>query len=98
MMLIEGCVRRMKTTGLQTRPLYHWRPHRLIAHVKLCVLALLLERVAEIRCQQTWRTIRHTLEQLTVVRYRSPCQLITCERDDEAERCMATLVVTLMLQ
>jgi transposase len=70
MMLIEGCFRRMKTTGLQTRPIFHWRPHRIIAHVKLCVLALLLERVAEIRCQQTWRMIRHTLDQLKVVRYR----------------------------
>jgi transposase len=70
MMLIEGCFRRMKTTGLQTRPIYHWRPHRIIAHVKLCVLALLLERAAEIRCQQTWRTIRHTLDQFKVVRYR----------------------------
>jgi hypothetical protein len=34
------------------------------------VLALLLERAAELRCQQTWRTIRHTLDQLKVVRYR----------------------------
>jgi len=25
MTLIEGCFRRMKTTGLQTRPIYHWR-------------------------------------------------------------------------
>src|SRR5919201_1373954 len=70
MTLIEGCFRRMKTPGLQTRPIYHWRPHRIIAHVKLCVLALLLERAAELRCQQTWRTIRHTLDQLKVVRYR----------------------------
>jgi transposase len=70
MILIEGCFRRMKTTGLQTRPIYHWRPHRIIAHVKLCVLALLLERAAELRCQQTWRTIRHILDQLKVVRYR----------------------------
>jgi transposase len=70
MTLIEGCFRRMKTTGLQTRPIYHWRSHRIIAHVKLCVLALLLERAAEIRCQQTWRTIRHTVDQLKVVRYR----------------------------
>ena len=70
MTLIEGCFRQMKTTGLQTRPIYHWRPHRIIAHVKLCVLALLLQRVAEIRCQQTWRTIRHGLDQLKVVRYR----------------------------
>jgi hypothetical protein len=30
---------------------------------------LLLQRAAEIRCQQTWRTIRQTLDQLTVVRY-----------------------------
>jgi Transposase DDE domain len=70
MTLIEGCFRRMKTTGLQTRPIYHWRPHRIIAHVKLCVLALLLERAAELRCQQTWRTIRYALDQLKVVRYR----------------------------
>jgi transposase len=70
MMLIEGCFRRMKTTGLQTRPIDHWRPHRIIAHVKLCVLALLLQRAAEIRCQQTWRTIHQTLDQLKVVRYR----------------------------
>jgi transposase len=70
MTLIEGCFRRMKTTGLQTRPIYHWRPHRIIAHVKLCVLAVLLERAAESRGQQTWRTIRHTLDQLQVVRYR----------------------------
>jgi hypothetical protein len=47
-----------------------WRPHRIIAHVKLCVLALRLERAAEIRCQHTWRTIRQTLDQLKVVRYR----------------------------
>jgi hypothetical protein len=70
MPLIDGCFRRMKTTGLQTRPLYPWRPHRLIAHVQLCVLALLRQRAAEIRCQRTWRTIRQTLDQLTVVRSR----------------------------
>jgi hypothetical protein len=71
MPLIEGCFRRMKTTGLQTRPLDHWRPHRSLAHVQLCVLALLLERAAEIRCQQMWRTIRQALDHLKVVRYRT---------------------------
>jgi transposase len=70
MRLSEGCFRRMTTTGLQTRPIYHWRSRRIIAHVKLCVLALLRERAAEIRCQQTWRTIRHTLAPWQVVRYR----------------------------
>jgi transposase len=70
MTLIEGCFRQMKTTGLQTRPIDQWRPHRIIAHVKLWVLALLLERAAEIRCQQTWRMIRQALDQWKVVRYR----------------------------
>src|SRR6266704_1218410 len=60
----------MKTTGLQARPVYHWRPHRIIAHVTRGVLALLLERAAEIRCQRTWQTIRHALDQWQVVRYR----------------------------
>lgn len=70
MMIIESCFRRMKTTQLRTRPIYHWTPHRIISHVKLCVLALLLERAAEIRTGQTWRTIRHDLDQLQAVRYR----------------------------
>lgn len=68
--LIEGCFRRMKTTGLQTRPISHWRPHRIIAPVQLCVLAWLRARAAELRGQQMWRTIRHTLDPLQVVRYR----------------------------
>src|SRR5262249_50092701 len=58
MMRIAGGFRRMKTTGRQPRPIYHGRPHRLIAHVKLGVLAVLLQRAAEIRGQQTWRPIR----------------------------------------
>jgi hypothetical protein len=70
MTLIEGGFRRMKTTGVQTRPIYHWRPHRIIAHGKLWGLALLLQRAAAIRCQQPWRTIRQTLDQVHGVRYR----------------------------
>jgi transposase len=68
--LIEGCFRQLQPTGLQPRPLEHWRPPRIIAHVKLCVLALRLERAAAIRCQQPWRTIRQSLDQLQGVRYR----------------------------
>jgi hypothetical protein len=37
---------------------------------KRWVLALLLERAAEIRCQPAWRTIRQTLDPWKVVRYR----------------------------
>jgi hypothetical protein len=70
MMIIESCFRRMKTTMLRTRPVYHWVPHRIISHVKLCVLALLLQRAAELRAKDTWRNIRHALQRIQVSRYR----------------------------
>jgi hypothetical protein len=70
MMLIEACFRRMKTTGLRIRPVYHWTAHRIVGHVKLCVLALLLERAAEIRAEDSWRNIRFVLEGLKAIRYR----------------------------
>jgi hypothetical protein len=70
MMIIEACFRRMKTTGLRIRPVYHWTAQRIVSHVKLCVLALLLERAAEIRAGDSWRNIRFVLEGLQAVRYR----------------------------
>jgi transposase len=70
MMLIEACFRRMKTTGLRLRPVYHWTAHRIVSHVKLCVLALLLQRAAEIRTADTWRNVRLLLEEIKAVRYR----------------------------
>ena len=39
MWIIEACFRKMKTTGLGIRPMFHWTPRRIVAHVKLCVLA-----------------------------------------------------------
>lgn len=69
MMIIEACFRRMKTTGLRIRPVYHWTPHRIVSHVKLCALALLLERVAEIRANDTWRNLRLALDEIKAVRY-----------------------------
>jgi len=70
MMRIEACFRRMKTTGLRLRPVYHWTAHRIASHVKLCVLALLLQRAAEIRTGDTWRHIRLVLDEIQAVRYR----------------------------
>jgi len=60
----------MKTTGLRLRPVYHWTAHRIASHVKLCVLALLLQRAAEIRTGDTWRHIRLILDEVKAVRYR----------------------------
>jgi transposase len=65
---VEQCWRTMKS-GLKTRPVFHWRPHRISAHITLCVLALLLERIAEVRAGDTWRNIVAQLDTIKVVEY-----------------------------
>lgn len=72
LLIIESCFRRMKTTGLKLRPVFHWTEPRIVAHVKLCVLALLLQRVAEIECDDTWRNVRDALTSLQVVEFVTP--------------------------
>jgi transposase len=40
------------------RPMFHWTPRRIEAHVTLCVLALQMQRTAEIRtCSATIRMV-----------------------------------------
>jgi hypothetical protein len=68
LMRVEECWRTMKS-GLRMRPVFHWLPHRIEAHVKLCVLALLLERIAEIRGGDTWRNLVAQLDTVKVVEY-----------------------------
>jgi hypothetical protein len=67
--IIESCFRGMKQTGLEVRPMFHWMPRRIEAHVKLCVLALQMQRAAEIRCSLPWSQIVHQLAALKAVRY-----------------------------
>jgi hypothetical protein len=67
--IIESCFRRMKQTGLEVRPMFHWTARRIEAHVKLCVLALQMQRTAEIRCGLPWARIAHELGTLKAVRY-----------------------------
>jgi hypothetical protein len=69
--IIEACFRRMKQTGLEVRPMFHWSPRRIEAHVKLCVLALQMQRAAEIRCGLPWARIAHELRALKAVRYQA---------------------------
>lgn len=68
LMRVEQCWHTVKN-GLRTRPIFHWTSHRICAHVSLCVLALLVERIAEIRAGDTWRNIRDQLETIKVVEY-----------------------------
>jgi hypothetical protein len=69
--IIESCFRRMKQTGLEVRPMFHWAARRIEAHVKLCVLALQMQRAAEIRCAMPWARIAHELGMLKAVRYQA---------------------------
>jgi hypothetical protein len=63
LMRVEEAWRQLKS-GLGMRPVFHWVPHRIHAHVFLTVLSLLLERVAEQACADTWRNIRDDLKQI----------------------------------
>jgi hypothetical protein len=71
MWIIEACFRRLKTTGLAIRPMFHWTPRRIVAHVKLCVLALMIQRAAEIAAGAPWSQLADVLERLKAVRYTS---------------------------
>lgn len=74
--MIESCFRRMKQTGLEVRPMFHWTPRRIDAHVRLCVLALQMQRAAEIRTGLPWARIAHALSALKAVRYRTESRTI----------------------
>ena len=83
--IIESCFRRMKQTGLEVRPMFHWTARRIEAHVKLCVLALQMQRAAEIRCQLPWARIAHALGGLKAVRYRCESRTIVQRTKISAE-------------
>ena len=71
LLVIERCFRTMKRTQIQLTPMYHWLPRRIEAHVKICVLALLIERVATRETRQSWRRTRQALMAVQATEYRS---------------------------
>ncbi len=66
LMVIERCFRSLKRTQIRMTPMYHWASRRIEAHVKICVLALLIERIAELVCGMPWHRISRSLEKLQV--------------------------------
>ena len=68
LMRVEQSWRQLKS-GLKLRPVHHYRPWRIQAHVSITVLSLLLERIAEIRCGDTWRNVRAKLDSIKVIEY-----------------------------
>lgn len=71
LLIIERCFRSLKRTQIQMMPMYHWAPRRIETHVKICILALLLERVAELRCGDPWSRISNSLSKLQATEFRS---------------------------
>jgi transposase len=69
LMIIERCFRSLKRTQIKLTPIYHWLSCRIEAHVRICVIALLIERVAEVACDASWYRIRHQLEKLQATEF-----------------------------
>jgi hypothetical protein len=69
LMVIERCFRSLKRTQIKMMPMYHWASRRIEAHVKICVLALLIERIVELQCGKPWHQIRRALDKLQVTEF-----------------------------
>ena len=67
-MVIERCFRSLKRTQIKMMPMYHWLSRRIETHVKICVLALMIERLAERACGLSWHQIRRKLDTLQVTK------------------------------
>ncbi len=72
LMVIERCFRTLKRTQIKMTPMYHWATRRIETHVKICVLALLIERVAELACAKPWPHIRRSVEKLQTSEFHTP--------------------------
>jgi len=69
LLVIERCFRTLKTTQIRMRPMYHWLPQRITAHVKICVLALLVERIMVLRSKRPWFRVRRVLRDLQATEF-----------------------------
>ena len=89
---VEESFRRLKH-GIDIRPLYHRTEERIHAHVFACILALLLERVAERETGRNWSEIRQHFSRLKMVAYDGPGGRVvqTIERTPDQLKLLKTL-------
>lgn len=57
---------------IDLRPVYHRKEQRIRAHVVLCWLALLLVRLTETTCADTWPTLRRELDRIAIGTFTGP--------------------------
>jgi hypothetical protein len=66
----EEFFRQARTMGLRARPMFHWSPRRIEAHVRLCSIFLVVQRYAETRTGRSWDQMRRLLELCKVIQFR----------------------------
>ncbi len=81
LMVIERCFRSLKRTQIKMTPMYHWLPRRIESHVRICVLALLMERIAELACGQPWHKIRRSLATVQVSKFFNSSHSFDCRNE-----------------
>lgn len=69
LMTIEGCFRSLKSAQIHLRPMHHRLAERIESHIRICVLALLIERVVELTTKETWQKMLATLQTLQATRF-----------------------------
>ena len=72
LMVIERCFRSLKRTQIKMMPMYHWAERRIEAHVKICVLALFIERMAELKCGKPWSHIKRICGKIQATEFATP--------------------------
>lgn len=68
---IERCFRSLKSVQIHLTSVNHWLPRRIEAHVKICVLALLIQRAAEVASKQPWSSLRRNLADVKVIQLKT---------------------------
>lgn len=81
LMVIERCFRSLKRTQLKMTPMYHWLQRRIESHVRICVLALLMERIVELSCGRPWNQIRRDLESVQVSNFFNSFHSFDCRNE-----------------
>ena len=69
--VIERCFRSLKRGQIYLGPMYPRLPQRIEAHVTICVLALLIQRVVELTVGQSWFQLRQCLNSLQATELRT---------------------------
>ena len=84
----------MKST-LDMRPVFHWAPQRIHAHVAIAVLSRLLERTVEHACNDSWRKVSDHLRRIQLAQLSSPKGTVWQVTDPtpDAVKCLKSLQI-----